>query len=168
LGVDERASSGLQRLEQGIERRIRELGDAGELTGLPGEGAPLPPDPDDAAGDLWAARHVLRTSGSRPRWAELRRDIAERRARVVTRLRAHRAWLDRRAALLERLPAERIVGEVAATQRADARVRTEIAHAVGELNALIRHHNLVVTAPALHLRAATTDSLEEIASAPHP
>jgi hypothetical protein len=87
---------------------------------------------------------------------------------VVTRLRAHREWLDRRAALLTDLPAERIVGEVAATRQADARVRSEIAHAVGELNALIRHHNLVVTAPALHLSAATAEALDEIARAPRP
>ena len=166
--MDGRRPSRLPRIERDVERRIRELRDAGELAGLPGEGAPLPPDPDDAAGDLWAARHVLRTSGSRPQWAELRRDIAERRARVVTRLRAHRAWLDRRAALVQGLPAERIVGEVDATRQADARVRSEVAHAVSELNALIRHHNLVVTAPALHLSAATADSLEEIAKAPHP
>jgi hypothetical protein len=34
---------------------------------------------------------------------------------------------------------------------------------VSELNALIRHHNLVVTATALHLVTATLDGLIETA-----
>ena len=100
----------------GVEARIRELQDAGELSGLPGEGQPLPKDPDDEAGEAWAARHVLRTSGARPLWSELRRDITERRMRIVTRLRGHLAWLERRQALLEHLPAERIVSEAALTR----------------------------------------------------
>ena len=95
----------------GVEARIRELRDRGELTGLPGEGQPLPPDPDDGAGAAWAGRHVLRTSDARPLWTELRREITERRMRIVTRLRGHLAWLERRKALLEHLPAERIVAE---------------------------------------------------------
>jgi hypothetical protein len=130
---------------------------------LPGEGQPLPADPDKAAGDAWAAKHVLRTSGAKPLWSELRRDIAERRMRILTRLRAHLAWLERRAALLEHLPAERIVSEVALTKQTDDRVQAEIAHAVTEVNALIRNHNLVVTAMALHLATATLDGLIEMA-----
>ncbi|MGH2471908.1 MAG: DnaJ family domain-containing protein [Candidatus Limnocylindria bacterium] len=149
-----------------MEARIRELQDAGELSGLPGEGQPLPRDPDDAAGDAWAARHVLRTSGARPLWSELRREVTERRMRIVTRLRAHLAWLERRQALLEHLPAERIVSEVALTTQADARVRAEVMHAVAELNALVRHHNLVVTPTSLHLGTATLEGLIQTARAP--
>ncbi|HEY8823987.1 MAG TPA: DnaJ family domain-containing protein [Candidatus Limnocylindria bacterium] len=149
-----------------MEARVRELHEAGELSGLPGEGQPLPPDPDDHAGEAWAARHVLRTSGARPLWADLRRDITERRARIVTRLRAHLVWLDCRRALLEHLPAERIVPEVARTNEADARVRAEVAQSIAELNALVRHHNLVVTATTLHLATATLDRLIEVARAP--
>jgi len=78
---------------------MRELRDAGELSGLPGEGSPLPADPDDDAGEAWAARHVVRTSGAQPVWAELRRDITERRVRIVTRLRGHLAWVARRQEL---------------------------------------------------------------------
>jgi transposase len=150
----------------GVEARIRELQEAGELSGLPGEGQPLPPDPDTEAGDAWAARHVLRTSGARPLWSELRRDITERRIRILTRLRAHLAWLERRQALLEHLPAERIVSEVALTKQIDGRVRAEVTQAVAELNALIRHHNLVVTATTLHLQTGTLEGLIEIARAP--
>jgi hypothetical protein len=149
----------------GVEARIRELEDAGELSGLPGEGQPLPPDPDHAAGESWAARHVLRTSGARPLWADLRRDITERRTRIVTRLRAHRSWLERRQALLEHLPAERIVAEVALTKEADDRTRAEVAKSIAELNALVRHHNLVVTAVSLHLNAATLEGLLDVARA---
>jgi hypothetical protein len=157
--VDELRTPNLREAEHGVERRIRELRDSGALSGLPGEGRPLPPDPDDGAGDAWAARHVLRTSGSRPEWADLRRDIGERRGRIVKRLRAHLAWLDRRAQNLEGLPAERIVSEAVATAEADVRVRAEARAAVVELNALIDRHNLLVTSAQLHLRAATLEEL---------
>ncbi|MEK6206282.1 MAG: DnaJ family domain-containing protein [Chloroflexota bacterium] len=156
----------LRRVESGVEARIRELQDAGELSGLPGEGRPLPADLDHAAGDAWAARHVFRTSGARPLWSDLRRDITERRMRIVTRLRAHLAWLERRQALLEHLAAERIVSDVAMTKQTDDRVRAEVAHAVAELNALIGHHNLVVTATPLHLGIVTLEGLIETARSP--
>ena len=149
----------------GVEARIRELQAAGELSGLPGEGQPLQSDPDDAAGEAWTARHVLRTSGARPLWTELRREIAERRTRIVMRLRAHLVWLERREALLKELPAERIVSEVALTNAADARVRAEVAQAIAELNALVRHHNLVVTATSIHVATATLEGLMNVARA---
>jgi hypothetical protein len=151
----------------GFEARIRELRDAGELSGLPAEGAPLPADPDDAAGEAWAARHVVRTSGARPIWTELRREITERRARIVTRLRAHLSWVARRQELLEHLPSERILAEVALTNQGDDRVQAEVAQAIAELNALVRHHNLIVTATSLHMPTATFEGLLEIARAPH-
>jgi hypothetical protein len=146
-----------------VEARIRELRDAGELSGLPGEGQPLPADPDAGAGAAWAARRVLRTSGARPLWSQLRREITDRRMRIVTRLRAHLVWLERRRVLLDHLPAERIAAEIALTKQADGRVRAEVAQATAELNALVRHHNLVVTATSLHLATATLEGLMEIA-----
>ena len=151
-----------------MEARISALRDAGELSGLPGEGQALPPDPDDDAGEAWAGRHVLRTSGARPLWTELRRDITERRARILMRLRGHLVWLERRQALLQHLPAERIVPEVVPTHEADARVRAEVAQAIAELNTLVRHHNLVVTATGLHLAIATLDGFIDIARASVP
>ena len=132
---------------------------------MPGEGQPLPPDPDDVASEGWAARHVVRTSGARPLWAELRRDIMERRTRIVMRLRSHFAWLERRQALLDHLPAERIVAEVALTKATDGRVRREVAQAIAELNALVTHHHLVVTATSLHLNVATLEGLLDVARA---
>jgi hypothetical protein len=148
-----------------MEARVRELAESGELSGLPGEGRPLPPDPDAGSGDQWAARHLVRTSEARPRWAELRREIAERRSRIVTRLRAHRHWLERRQALLTHLPAERIAAEAALTSQTDARVRAEISSAIAELNALVRDHNLHLPAPSLHLATMSMESLREIADA---
>src|SRR5438093_4205813 len=96
--MDELTAPKLKRIEYGVEQRLRELRDGGELSGLPGEGAPLPPDPDADAGDAWAARHIVRTARVRPVWAELRAEIGERRARILTRLRAHLAWVERREA----------------------------------------------------------------------
>ena len=70
--------------------------------------------------------------------------------------------------LLQHLPAERIVPEVALTNEADARVRSEVAQAIADLNALVRHHNLVVTATSLHLAIATLDGLIDVARAAPP
>ena len=83
----------------------------GELSKLPGEGAPLVDDDPDA-GERWAARHLAKNANLTPEFVELRREIAGRRDRIVRRLRAHRAWLTDRAALLHDLPAERIWGEI--------------------------------------------------------
>jgi hypothetical protein len=149
----------------GVEARIRELRDAGELSHLPGEGQPLPRDPDDDSKDAWAARHLVRTSGARPVWADLRRDITERRTRVIARVRSHLAWLDRRRRLLQDVPAERIVAEIERTNEADTRVRAELADSIAELNALVSHHNLVVTATSLHLPTATLEGIIELARA---
>ena len=108
---------------------------------------------------------MLRTSGARPLWTELRRDVTEQRARIVMRLRAHLSWLERRQALLEHLPAERIVPELALTRDTDARVRAEIGGAIAELNAHVARHNLIVTATSLHLPRATLEGLIEVARA---
>ena len=65
------------------------------------------------------------------------------------------------------MPSERIVSEVAITKQGDDRARAEIAQAIAELNALVRHHNLVVTATSLHIPTATLERLLELARAPH-
>ena len=141
---------------------MRELCVAGELSGLPGEGRPFAPDPDDGAGDAWAARHVLRMSGSRPAWAELRHEIADERARLVARVRRHLNWLRDRGALLDGLPAERIVGEGEATRTIDERVRGELGRAALELNALASRHDLMVP-PSLQLSRLSVERLCELA-----
>jgi hypothetical protein len=145
--------------EGSIEKRIREMRDSGELSGLPGEGAPLPHDPDADAGDAWATRHLARTSRARPEWVTLRQEIETVRSRIAARVRAHLAWLERRQAQLRGLPAERILREVEATRIADERVGGALGAAVDELNALIRKHNLVVSSAALHFVPVTLETL---------
>lgn len=115
----------------------------GELSKLPGEGAPLADDDPDA-GERWAARHIAKQANATPEFVELRREIAERRDRLLRRLRAHRDWLTERAALLHDLPAERILDAARATTDFDARVESELRSAVGEMNALVARHNLKV------------------------
>jgi len=58
------------------------------------------------------------------------------------------------------------VSEATITKHGDQRTRAEIVQAIAELNALVRHHNLVVTATSLHLPIATFEGLLEIARAP--
>lgn len=133
----------LRRLERRIEEQLRGLADMGELSGLPGEGAPLVEDDPDA-GDRWAARHVAKAANVTPEFVELRREIADRRDRLIRRLRAHRAWLADRAALLHDLPGERILDAARATTDFDARVESELRSALAELNGLVARHNLKV------------------------
>jgi hypothetical protein len=115
----------------------------GELSKLPGEGAPLVDDDPDT-GEHWAARHIAKNANLTPEFVELRREIAGRRDRIVRRLRAHRVWLSDRAALLHDLPAERILDTARATSDFDARVESELRSALSELNALVARHNLKV------------------------
>ena len=141
--MDDGPGPQLRRIERRIDDRLRELAEMGELTKLPGEGAPLVDD-DPGAGDRWAARHVAKNANVTPEFVELRREIADRRDRLVRRLRAHRAWLEDRAALLKLLPAERILDAARATNDYDARVESELRSALSELNALVARHNLKV------------------------
>jgi hypothetical protein len=141
--VDDGPAARLRRRERRIDEQLRELAEMGELSKLPGEGAPLVDDDPDA-GERWAARHLARNADLTPEFVELRREIASRRDRIVRRLRAHRAWLADRAALLHDLPAERILDVARATSDFDARVQSELQSALGELNALVARHNLKV------------------------
>lgn len=141
--MDDGPTPKLRRIERRIEERLRELADMGELSKLPGEGVPLDDD-DPHAGDGWAARHVAKNANLTPEFVELRREIADRRDRLVRRLRAHRDWLAGRAAMLHDLPAERILDAARTTTDFDARVESELRSALGELNALVARHNLKV------------------------
>jgi len=141
--VDDGSTARLRRIERRIEDQLRELAEMGELSNVPGEGAPLIEDDPDA-GDRWAARHIAKNANLTPEFVELRREIADRRDRLVRRLRAHRSWLADRAALLTDLPAERILDAARATTDFDLRVESELRSAVGELNALVARHNLKV------------------------
>lgn len=150
-------SAKLRRIESGVESAIRELAEHGDLRGLPGEGAPL--QDRDAGDDLgWAARHVMRQANAAPEWADLRRDIEERRARIARRLAAHKEWLHDRTRFVAELPADRIVEATHATNTRDLRVRAELDEAVSELNALIRRYDLLVI-PAMQLPLVTLERL---------
>lgn len=157
--MDEGPTLRLRRIERRIEEQLRELAEMGELSNVPGEGAPLVDDDPDA-GDRWAARHIAKNADLTPEFVELRREIAERRDRLVRRLRAHRSWLADRAALLHDLPAERILDAARATTDFDLRVESELRSAVGELNALVARHNLKVPL-GLQIPPVTLELLRE-------
>jgi len=141
--VDDGPDARLRRREHRIDEQLRDLAEMGELAKLPGEGAPLV-DGDPNAGARWAARHVAKNANVTPEFVELRREIADRRDRLVRRLRAHRLWLEDRAALVRDLPAERILDAARATTDFDSRVESELLRATGEINALVARHNLKV------------------------
>ena len=157
--MDEGPTPRLRRLERRIEEQLRELADMGELSRVPGEGAPLVDDDPDA-GDRWAARHVAKNADLAPEFVELRREIADRRDRLVRRLHAHRSWLADRGVLLRDLPAERILDAARATTDFDLRVESELRRAVGELNALVARHNLKVPL-GLQISPLTLELLRE-------
>ncbi|MGH2498725.1 MAG: DnaJ family domain-containing protein [Candidatus Limnocylindria bacterium] len=141
----------LRRIERGVEERLRELAEAGELRGLPGEGRALAREGDGFAGDRWAAFNLMRNNKVLPAWAQLRKDIDAERERIVRRMRGHLVWLDARAAELRALPAERLLEATRATGARDARVREELDGAVAELNRVIARYNAVVPVAGLQL-----------------
>ena len=155
--MDERPGTKLRRIERGVHEKLRELAESGQLRGLPGEGAPLDLR-DDGPEDTWAARRVMKNAEAVPEWVDLRRDIDRRIAQIRRRQTAHREWLHDRARLLTELPAERIVEATHATTRRDLRVRDELEHLVGEVNALIRRYDLLVI-PTLQLPLVTVERI---------
>ena len=155
--MDDPRSAKLRRLEAGVDGRIRDLADRGELRDLPGEGKPLRDD-DRGMDDGWAARHVMRQAEAVPAWIDLRKEIDDRRARIKRRLSAHREWLHDRTRFLAELPADRIVDASHATAARDQRVRAELERDVSELNLLIRRYDLLV-GPALQLPLVTLERI---------
>ena len=157
--MDDAADARLRRRERRVDEQLRELAEMGELAKLPGEGVPLVDD-DGGAGDAWAARHIAKNANITPEFVELRREIADRRDRLVRRLRAHREWLEDRAALLRDLPAERILDAARATTDFDVRVEAGLRSAMGEINALVARHNLKVPL-ALQIPPLSLEHLRE-------
>ena len=157
--MDDAADARLRRRERRVDEQLRELAEMGELANLPGEGVPLVDD-DGGAGEGWAARHIAKNANVTPEFVELRREIADRRDRLVRRLRAHREWLEDRAALLRDLPAERILDAARATTDFDVRVEAGLRSAMGEINALIARHNLKVPL-ALQIPPLSLEHLRE-------
>lgn len=127
------------------------MAEAGELSGLPGEGLPFPDRGPDAAGERWAAYRLMANNKVLPTWAQLRREIEAETERLARAGRAHREWLHRREEHLASLPAERILESAKATRDRDARVREELVTAVRALNVKVATFNSLVPVESLQL-----------------
>src|SRR3989442_10963518 len=132
--MDDAADARLRRRERRIDDQLRELAAMGELSKLPGEGAPLVDD-DRGAGEGWAARHIAKNANVTPEFVELRREIADRRDRLVRRLGAHREWLEGRAALLPGPPPAPVLHAGRATAEVDGRGGGGRRHPLGRTKA---------------------------------
>ena len=133
-----------------MEERLRKLAEAGEQTGLPGQGRPFAPDElhgDDAS---WAAFRITKNNKVIPAWSQERIDIDAELDRLRSRCGGHRSWLDARATRLGSAPGDRIVELSRITAAEDQRFRTELESAVRDLNARIDRYNAIV--PSLSLR----------------
>lgn len=134
------------------------MAEAGELSGLPGEGRPFPDRGPDAAGDRWAAYRIMANNKVLPTWAQLRREIEVERERLQRAGRAHREWARVRREQLTALPAERILEGARATRDRDARVRSELDVAVRALNVKVEKFNSLVPVESLQLVPFRLDS----------
>lgn len=150
-GPEDPRSAKLRRIECGVEQRLAGLAEAGELSGLPGEGKPFADRGADRAGARWAAFRLMSNNSVLPAWAQLRREIEEEVARLERVGRAHRAWVGRRRSQLAGLPAERILDAARTTAAREQRVRAELAAAVGALNVKVRQFNARVPVDSLQL-----------------
>lgn len=168
VGPGSRGADRLRRIERGVEERLRELAEAGELRGLPGEGRPFAREGDGLAGDRWAAFNLMRSNQVLPAWAQLRKDIDAERERLVRRMRGHHTWLEARAAGLRALPAERLLEATRATGARDARVRDDLDAAVADLNRVIARYNSVVPTAGLQIVPLSSERLIEEARAGSP
>ena len=166
LTPQDEAQERLRRAQRDVERQIAEAAARGELRDLEGEGRPFGRDPDEGAGERWAAAHVLRNANATPEWIELRRSIFSERDVLVRRLRAHRAWLEARRTALRDVAAERLLEFARATDEADRRRRDELEIGLRQLNARIARHNLLVRAPAVQLFPLTMQRMHELADRP--
>ncbi|HET8567911.1 MAG TPA: DnaJ family domain-containing protein [Candidatus Limnocylindria bacterium] len=164
--ADDPRSPRLRRIERGVEERLARMAEAGELSGLPGEGKPFPPDAYDAAGDRWAAFHLMSNANVIPTWSELRIGIDREHAEIVARARAHLAWAERRRRQLRDLPADLILDEARRSRDRDAQVRREIADAVAQLNAKVQRFNQVAPVDSLQLVPFTAERVFEEAAPP--
>jgi hypothetical protein len=138
-------------IEGSVEQQLREMAEAGELSGLPGEGHPFPREDDANAAERWAASRLVRKQRLLPAWLELRREIQTERDRLIRVARAHLRWIRARSDYLRRIPAERILDAARATSARERATMEELAAALQELNRAIARHNSVVPAAALAL-----------------
>ena len=134
-----------------MEERLRRLAEAGELTGLPGEGRPFAAE--DLAGDdaSWAAFRLMKNNRVVPGWSQDRMDIDTELDRLTSRCRAHRSWLSARARELRSAPGDRIIELSRITALEDDRFTAELGSAVQALNERIGRYNAIVPSPSLAL-----------------
>lgn len=140
-----------KRIERGVEERLTRMAEAGELSGLPGEGRPFADRGADGAGDRWAAFRIMANNKVLPTWAQLRREIEADRERLARVGRAHRDWTRQRQEQLASLPAERILEAARGTRDRDERVRGELGEAVRALNLKVEKFNTLVPIESLQL-----------------
>ena len=153
----ERGEERLRRVERSVEERLRRMSEAGDLTGLPGEGRPLPLEGAD--GPQWAAFHLMRNNRLLPHWAQMRKEIDAESERLAAAVRRHAEWAERRAIALRRLPAERIFETARRTREETDRFRARLVREVGELNARIDRYNAAVPVDSLRLPHASLERL---------
>ena len=153
----------LRRVQSDVEDRIAEAIEQGEFELLEGAGRRLASDPDEDAGERWAAVHLLRTAGAAPEWLDLRLEILSERELIARRMCAHAEWSVSRRDAIRRVPAERLLEHARATEAAERRFQTDLDGSVRELNRRIARHNLLVRAPALQLFPLTIDGLRHLA-----
>lgn len=135
----------------GVEERLARMAEAGELSGLPGEGRPFPDRGEDRAGERWAAFRIMANNRILPTWAQLRREIEAEEDRLARAGRAHGEWTRRRQEQLASLHAERILDATRATRERDSRGRGELGEAVRALNVKVEKFNSLVPVESLQL-----------------
>ena len=134
-----------------MEERLRRLAEAGELSGLPGEGRPFAAE--DLAGDdaSWAAFRLMKNNRVIPGWSQDRIDIDRELDRLRSRCRAHRSWLIARARRLRSAPGDRVIELSRITALEDERFTAEVESSVRELNVRLDRYNAIVPSPSLAL-----------------
>lgn len=146
-----------RRIEGGVEERLARMAEAGELSGLPGEGRPFADREADQAGERWAAFRIMANNKLLPAWAQLRREIEDESQHLARVGRAHREWMRRRQEQLAALPAERILEAAQATRERDAKVRAHLDEAVSSLNLAAARFNSIVPVESLQLLPFRTE-----------
>ena len=142
-----------------MEERLRKLAEAGELTGLPGEGQPFSREELQGDDTSWAAFRLMKHNKVIPAWSQERIDVDAELDRLRSRCRGHRSWLDARATQLRSAPGDRIVERSRITSAEDQRFRTELESAVRELNARIDRYNAIVPSTSLALLPVSAGAL---------
>jgi hypothetical protein len=104
-----------------VERQIREAMEAGEFNGLPHQGAKIPLEDDEIAGELAMAHRMLRNAGAAPPWIESDKEAR----RLLAEVEASIERAPRTPRLAQGRTRSKLAGLVAAANVAIARVNAE-------------------------------------------